>query len=281
MEKFSFKRFFRVLNWYLRTNSKQLLMWFAGAATCVFLMQMIVTWTGVMIKSSGGNTYSMGFTPESYKHALFVVKSIILVVMSIATLFVLSEVFRTMNKKQKAISYLMLPAANKEKYWVLLVYVTVAWPLCLFLGYVVADVLRMVIVPMFKDLPYVSSLTNLDVNFYVSEGNIAQRLTSVIYSLTTIVWVHSCYIAVGSVFRKNGFVIASAGLILIVALFEYVCDKLTGFNALIRIEDNVLYVNYVVWAVEFVLLAWIIYNYRLSYRLFKNYQVINNKRTNL
>ena len=65
MEKFSFKRFFRVLNWFLRTNSKQLLMWFAGAATCVFLMQMIVTCTGVVVKSSGGNTYTMGFTPES------------------------------------------------------------------------------------------------------------------------------------------------------------------------------------------------------------------------
>ena len=121
-----------MLNWFLRTNSKQLLMWFAGAATCVFLMQMVVTCTGVVVKSAGGNTYTMGFTPENYKHALFVVKSIVLVVMSIATLFVLSGVFRQLNKKQKAISFLMLPAANKEKYWVLLVYVTVAWTLCLF-----------------------------------------------------------------------------------------------------------------------------------------------------
>lgn len=279
MEKFNFKRFFRVLYWFLRTNSKQLLMWFAGAATCVFLMQMIVTCTGVVVKSAGGNTYTMGFTPENYKHALFVVKSIVLVVMSIATLFVLSGVFRQLNKKQKAISFLMLPAANKEKYWVLLVYVTVAWTLCLFLGYVVADVLRMVIVPMFKDLPYVSTLTDPNLFFVVTEGHVVQKITASVYSLISIIWVHSCYIAAGSVFRKNGFAIASAGLLLIVALFEDVWIK--NFGALISVQDNTLSVNHMVWVVELVLLAWIIYNYRLSYRLFKNFQVINNKRTNL
>ncbi len=279
MEKFNFKRFFRVLNWYLRTNSKQLLMWFAGAATCVFLLQMIVTLTGVVVKSSGGNTYTMGFTPENYKHALFVVKSIILVFMSIATLFVLSGVFRQLYKKQKAISFLMLPATNKEKYWVLLVYVTVAWTLCLFLGYVVADVLRMVIVPMFKDLPYVSTLTDPNLFFVVTEGHVVQKITASVYSLISIIWVHSCYIAAGSVFRKNGFAIASAGLLLIVALFEKVWTK--NFGSLISVKDNTLSVNYLVWVVVFVLLAWTVYNYRLSYRLFKNFQVINNKRTNL
>lgn len=279
MEKFSFKRFFRVLNWFLRTNSKQLLMWFAGAATCVFLLQMIVTLTGVVVKSSGGNTYTMGFTPENYKHALLVVRSVLLVGMSIASLFVLSGVFRQLNKKQKAISFLMLPAANKEKYWVLLVYVTVAWTLCLFLGYVVADVLRMVIVPMFKDLPYVSTLTDPNLFFVVTEGHVVQKITASVYSLITIIWVHSCYIVAGSVFRKNGFVIASAGLLLIVALFENVWIK--NFGSLISVEDNTLSVNYLVWVVVFVLLAWTVYNYRLSYRLFKNFQVINNKRTNL
>ena len=279
MEKFSFKRFFRVLNWFLRTNSKQLLMWFAGAATCVFLLQMVVTCTGVVVKSAGGNVNTTGFTPENYKHALFVVKSIVLVVMSIATLFVLSGVFRQLNKKQKAISFLMLPAANKEKYWVLLVYVTVAWTLCLFLGYVVAVVLRMVIVPMFKDLPYVSTLTNQHFFFVVTEGHVVQKITASVYSLISIIWVHSCYIAAGSVFRKNGFVIASAGLLLIGALFEDVWIK--NFGALISVKDNTLSVNYLVWVVVFVLLAWAVYNYRLSYRLFKNFQVINNKRTNL
>ena len=279
MEKFSFKRFFRVLYWFLRTNSKQLLMWFAGAATCVFLMQMIVTCMGIVVKTAGGNVNTMGFTPEYYKHALLVVRSVLLVGMSIASLFVLSGVFRQLNKKQKAISFLMLPAANKEKYWVLLVYVTVAWTLCLFLGYVVADVLRMVIVPMFKDLPYVSTLTDSNLFFVVTEGHVVQKITASVYSLITIIWVHSCYIAAGSVFRKNGFVIASAGLLLIVALFENVWIK--NFGSLISVEDNTLSVNYLVWVVVFVLLAWTVYNYRLSYRLFKNFQVINNKRTNL
>ena len=279
MEKFSFKRFFRVLYWFLRTNSKQLLMWFAGAATCVFLMQMIVTCMGVVVNSAGGNVNTTGFTPEIYKHALLVVRSVLLVGMSIASLFVLSGVFRQLNKKQKAISFLMLPAANKEKYWVLLVYVTVAWTLCLFLGYVVADVLRMVIVPMFKDLPYVSTLTDSNLFFVVTEGHVVQKITASVYSLITIIWVHSCYIAAGSVFRKNGFVIASAGLLLIVALFENVWIK--NFGSLISVEDNTLSVNYLVWVVVFVLLAWTVYNYRLSYRLFKNFQVINNKRTNL
>lgn len=279
MEKFSFKRFFRVLYWFLRTNSKQLLMWFAGAATCVFLMQMIVTCTGIVVKTAGGNVNTMGFTPEYYKHVLLVVRSVLLVGMSIASLFVLSGVFRQLNKKQKAISFLMLPAANKEKYWVLLVYVTVAWTLCLFLGYVVADVLRMVIVPMFKDLPYVSTLTNQHFFFVVTEGHVVQKITASVYSLISIIWVHSCYIAAGSVFRKNGFVIASAGLLLIVSLFEKVLMK--SFGALISVQDNTLSVNYLVWVVVFVLLAWTVYNYRLSYRLFKNFQVINNKRTNL
>lgn len=279
MEKFNFKRFFRVLYWFLRTNSKQLLMWFAGAATCVFLMQMIVTCMGVVVHSAGGNVNTTGFTPEIYKHALLVVRSVLLVGMSIASLFVLSGVFRQLNKKQKAISFLMLPAANKEKYWVLLVYVTVVWTLCLFLGYVVADVLRMVIVPMFKDLPYVSTLTDPNLFFVVTEGHVVQKITASVYSLISIIWVHSCYIAAGSVFRKNGFAIASAGLLLIVALFEKVWTK--NFGSLISVKDNTLSVNYLVWVVVFVLLAWTVYNYRLSYRLFKNFQVINNKRTNL
>lgn len=268
-----------MLNWFLRTNSKQLLMWFAGAATCVFLMQMIVTCTGEVVYTSDGNVNTMGYTPEIYKHALFVVRSILLVVMSIATLYVLSGVFRRLYKKQKAISFLMLPATNKEKYWVLLVYVTVAWTLCLFLGYVVADVLRMVIVPMFNDLPYVSTLTIQKFFFIPTHGSIALKISVFVYYLTTIVWVYSCYIAAGSVFRKNGFVIASAGLLLIVALFENVWIK--NFGNLIEKVDNMAIPNNMVWVVVFVLLAWTVYNFRLSYRLFKNFQVINNKRTNL
>ena len=80
-------------------------------------------------------------------------------------------------------------------------------------------------------------------------------------------------------FRKNGFVIASAGLLLIVALFEDVWIK--NFGDLIRKVDNMVFENFTEWIVAFVLLAWAVYNFRLSYRLFKNYQVINNKRTNL
>ena len=45
--------------------------------------------------------------------------------------------------------------------------------------------------------------------------------------------------------------------------------------------DGDLYVHPVLWVVTIVLAILAVYNYRLSYRLFKNLQVINDKRTNL
>ena len=269
MEKFNFNRFLKVLYWFLRTNGKQLLMWFTGAATFVLLVQFFALWVAK----------TQGITDAHYVMVLMGTRTFMTIVGCIAILIILATVFRPLNKKQQATAFLMLPAANMEKYWVMFLYVTVIWPLCIFLGYVVADTLRMVIVPLFNDLPYLSTLKNIQI-FNFGEGGMG-KVTMVIYTITIIVWLHSCYIAAGSVFRKYAFAIASAGLLLLVTLFEYGCQKIFGHNTLITMQNGVLIVNNLIWVLIAVLLVWAVYNYRLSYRMFKNYQVINNKRTNL
>jgi hypothetical protein len=87
------------------------------------------------------------------------------------------------------------------------------------------------------------------------------------------------YLLAGAALRKNAFSFVSTALLLAVCLLGYLIssniDKL-------RTWDNISqFFKVFIWLCILGGLLWAACNYWLSYRIFKNYQLINNKTTNL
>ena len=263
MKEFSFTRYLRTLRWFLQANRTQLFFWTAGSALSIFVGELFFSWLPLRFST----------TTEFYASNIMALSGFFAAVLLIVALVAFSSIFSIIQKRQRASLFLMLPATNGEKYAVLLTYVTLVWPLSVLLAFIVGDTLRMLVMPLFYRVDFVSGVPAIFdmLTPHAFSGVNGTSLAAAAFMLVLLVWSHSIYVAAGSVFRKHAFVIVTTAL--------FVC--VFGRFRLMSNYDGDLYVHPVLWVVTIVLAILAVYNYRLSYRLFKNLQVINDKRTNL
>lgn len=273
MKEFSFTRYLRILRWFLQANRTQLFFWTAGSALSIFVGELFFSWLPLRFST----------TTEFYASNIMALSGFFAAVLLIVALVAFSSIFSIIQKRQRASLFLMLPATNGEKYAVLLTYVTLVWPLSVLLAFIVGDTLRMLVMPLFYRVDFVSGVPAIFdmLTPHAFSGVNGTSLAAAAFMLVLLVWSHSIYVAAGSVFRKHAFVIVTTALFVCVGTFGYICSLLFGRFRLMSNYDGDLYVHPVLWVVTIVLAIWAVYNYRLSYRLFKNLQVINDKRTNL
>ena len=273
MKEFSFNRYLRTLGWFLQANRAQLLHWTAGSMLCIFVGQLFFLWLPLCLS----NTTDFYATNVSAISGFFA--AVIVIVMLIAP----ASIFASIQKKQRAISFFMLPATNGEKYAVLLTYVTLIWPLAVMLAFALGDTLRMLAMTLLCRVGFVSGIPYmLDILIpHALTGVSGFSLTAAAFILVFLVWAHSTYVAAGSAFRKHAFVIVTMALLAGISALAYVWRLLFGKFILMSSSNGVTTTHPLLWLLTLVLAAWAVYNYRLSFRMFKNLQVINNKRTNL
>ena len=275
MQKFSFKRYLKALCWYLQYNRNRLLMWTLGSALCVFAGQLFMAW--IMLSS---DTVSAAF---QYHHFVYNTTFFFAILLVLISLIGFASLFERILKKQRAAAFLMLPASNAEKYAVLMTYVTVVWPLCVFLAIAMGDTLRMLTEPLLKEVGYVSCVPRM-IEFLTPDvftGRNGFSLVAFIFTVVALVWVHSMYIAGGSVFRKHAFVIVTVAQGVLISAVVYLLHLLFPRLTLMSNINGEVSVNPCLWLITLILAAWAFYNYRLSYRVFKKLQVINHQLTNL
>ena len=273
MKEFSFKRYLRTLKWFLQANRAQLLHWTVSSILCIFVGQLFFLWLPLRLSS----------TTNFYAANVNALSDFFGAVVAIVMLVAFSSIFSTIQKKQRAISFFMLPASNGEKYAVLLTYVSLIWPLSVFLAFALGDTLRMLAMPLLYRMGFVSGVPYmLDVlTPHALSGANGFSLTAAAFMLVSLVWIHSVYVASGSVFRKHAFVIVTLALLAGVSVLGYLGNMLFGKFILMSVNNGVTTTHPCLWIFTLVLSVWAVYNYRLSYRLFKKLQIIHHKRTNL
>ena len=273
MEKFQFNRFLNVLKWYLQVNRNQLLAWMAGTLLCVFAGEMGMLW--IASKSIKASSWTP-FYPEIVNGISFAW----FIGMLILLLFIQTTIFSRINDKRFATTFLTLPASNAEKYAVLFIYVFLINPVCIFLAYTLGDTLRMLVMPLFSSVGMVSYLPHIvgGIHIFTPSDSPVTQVMGYFTLFSCIVWVHSMYITAGAGLRKHAFFSVSLALVLFATIMAYLFPSwVEPFTWDIPMPV----IKTIVWFCILCGLIWAAFNYRLSYRIFKNYQVINNKKTNL
>ena len=285
MNHFNFHRFSLVLNWVLRVNWRRLVFGVAGSAAGVLIGEL-----AIRANETYYHPYSLIYTYAQLGSALILIGTIVMV----------CGVTSTVNEKRKRSAFLMLPATNLEKFLALVGFTAVVCPLCLFLSFALGDTLRMAFFWLQGAQNGIISVTYDDGTTWgwwssavplvvenLTPNNFGEfRWLELLYFVTWVVFAHSWYTFFGTLVRKYAFVISNivfigAALLLFQVLERY-GDHLWLFN---KTWEHGVYVSHyntplIYWVIA-VQLALACLGYWASFRIFKNFQLIPNKWTNV
>ena len=184
-----------------------------------------------------------------------------------------------MKTKQQIIMVKMLPSSNLEKFLLRFLYVTVIWYVGGLVAYCAADLLNMLVRLITNHAPVESATAIMfDVLFrhdhVVINGSSRAEFDVLFYLFG--VWAHSFYILGGTLLRKQQFVITTLTLIALGLAFVYLMGVLAGMFG----EDMFMTLTFV-YILDAVFVALTLMDYWISYKLYANMQVINNKWFNI
>ena len=280
MKTFNFHRFIRTLKWTLRQERAFILRIFATMILTNLAILMFFLYGAVHISKDIHADISCLYLYL----ATFICLAFYQLFLSIGS----SLMFRNMNDTQGRISFLMNPASNFEKFLVRWIEVVVIGTILFFVAFLIADLIRMVLLPLCTGVhwgpallgyidydpvmksSYVHSLTPISASPGFSSGmEFGKLLRSDIAGegawLTPNLWMgtiylQSFYMLCATFFRRHAWLFA----IIISSIISSIINKV------------------VTGPVEFSLdMVLIIFNYIAAYRLFKRHQVISNKWINL
>ena len=194
-----------------------------------------------------------------------------------------STMFANTRHKKQAISFLMHPASNLEKYLSRWTYVTISWPVVLIVSFFAADYFR-VLFNMLMGWDATTSFISMWCDDSVfGGGNLMKfisymspsRIMAGIILMLTIMWTHSFYILGSAFFRRHPFILTSLVLMAIQICLAVAGHGIDNYDidVSLTIIDRCTII-----AMELALIA---LNYWASYKLFKRTNVINNKWINI
>ncbi len=268
MENFNIKRFGYTLRWLFSENRSRMLAWTAGLSMGIFVLQSLILWT-TTAKVSGLELSSEIVTPICMPITKFCAL--------VAMFLVSSQIFSTLKTKQKRIAYLTLPATNVERYLAALVMTMVVWMVCILLAVVLADVMRMVFFGIMGK-GWVGALGEF---FFSNNHHLEGRSLFVekAFGFSAWLWTCSFYVLGAAWFRKREFLFTS---LIQIVLGTAVVWLLVRFGSdfinpeLVKTNENVY-----TYSAIFGFLALSVLHFWGSYQLFKRFQIITSKWTNL
>lgn len=216
----------------------------------------------------------------------------ILLFTSIVFIFVSSDVLSPLSSKAKRISFLNLPATNLEKFVWRFLYVSVGFLAINLAAIILLDITHYLLLPLFS---LGEGYANLLTPYLIAE--IYDRITSIYFnvdgtpidisaiSVTTFLvmslWAHSLYLVGGCIWQKYPVLRTVSALFFLFVLILIVLKMfspvlldikpfMTEFFRNNGVKPFVIIVDCVIGA--FTLLNWWI-----SYRFFRNMQIVNPK----
>ena len=280
MKNFDIKRFWYTFRWYFIENRRHLFSWVLGLtlgfmAVESFFLTLMLRQTDVA-ELQGASIQSI---------AIWSSFSMCVVVGMLAVLLAFSAIFSFLKTKQKRIAYFTLPCTNLERYLSALLFTLVVWPVCILIAFVLGDTLRMLVFGILGE-GWFSSLSLFYNFFAVYESGCSFNWTDcvkLLFNNATILWGCSIYILGGTWFRRGAFLIVTFGQIVLATIVSWLTVTLFGdhieivFDLAGSVQNKSMFV-YVTIVVFFVAA---LFNFWLSYQLFKRFQIIPSKWTNL
>ena len=276
MKNFNMTRFLRTLRWYVGENKKSLTSWSVGFALGYMLLQSMLVW---LTKGRLSDVVALADKVSAYQVSVISITSVCYVCMVVAVLVACSSIFNTLKAKQKRLDFFMLPATNLERFLAALIFSVVIIPFCIELAAIVGDSLRAFFFMLMGE-QWVSGIIRLQ--FLTDNGNFSFK--DMMFNDTSdnilFAWICSIFVLGGTWLRKHSF--AAVGLCM-VALATVFAWSLKTFVPMIHLNDGmVAFINSYGDIIGFVLVIGLtVLNYWLSYRLFKRFQIVSPKWTNV
>ena len=279
MEKFNIKRFGQTFKWLFCENSNRLLVWTLGLTLGFLMIDSFLTWSMQQVPSDSPNFKKLQEI-DYQTAALFGVIGFCFFIAIIVVLFGFSRIFALLKTKQKRIAYLTLPATNAERYLTSLLYVLIVFPLCVLLALILGDTLRMIVFGM-SGGKWLSAVPHLfkDNLLLLPKFSSWYRFVKWMMDISIMLWICSLYILGGTWFRRHAFFIVTAALILlfiIVAVFKPSIHLFT-----LDVSNHTTIISPAVYLLTLIFIAAALFNFWWSYKIFKRFQIITSKWTNV
>ena len=273
MENFKIKRFWSTLRWYFSENCSRLLSWCFGLALIFMAINSLLTF--IMLKQSN----------DQIPQEIFIISNtgINVLIAMLAFIIIVSLVFAPLRRKEKRIAYLTLPATHLEKYITVMVYTLVIWPLFIILAFILGDTLRMVIFGILghgwiSSIGFFSRILS-EAEFTCTWPVILDSINDIAFTL----WFFSIYILAGTWLCKNVFSLTTLAMIAVEIVFMvFTSLNIFSIPSLFVLDGEVAVgVHPLAYVCIFLELAATAFNFWASYQLFKRFQIITSKWTNV
>ena len=274
MEKFNIKRFWHTFRWFFCENKGYFLKWSLGTLLVTALIQMGLI--GMAMHNVASVKDQQLVSP--YPIAVTIANTMCVVLMFIALLVVCSNVFGMLKNKQKRIAFLTLPANNLERWSAAILFGVILMPICIILAYLMGDVLRNIVFCIQGK----EWLFGFD-TFVEKIATISKRsLFGYLFKGAIWLWAISLYVLGGTWFRKGAFFFVTIFQIAITTLLGYLATEFKSeiFTFLV---DGVSkgQEDFIAYSLLVLVTALALFHFWLSYQIFKRYQVITSKWTNV
>lgn len=275
MKNFDINRFGSVLKWNALMTKKEIL---TNTASMTFAFVVLAVVQVMSSRNESDMVVADNFNSFT-SFALFV----FLIICSIGGCWI----FNNMKTKEQRITFKMLPATDLEKFVARALYATIVWWLMAFVAFCLADLFRMLVsliagvsitgsaVPLFLSMIFAN--TNVSINS-LNTNDVAFATAIFVMAHAWSFWVHSLYILGGTLFRRRQFVLTTlAHCIIGLAFTPIIVDFVDSLDN----ETAEQMFCTVMWTAGSVFTLLFLFNWWLSYKIFRRMQVINNKWLNL
>ena len=269
MENFNIKRFGYTLKWLFCEQRGRLLAWTAGLAVGLFAIQSLFLWMTVA-HVSGMKLNSEIVIP--------ICAPMTFITALVALFLAFCQIFSTLKTKQKRIAFLTLPATNLERYLAALIMAVVVWGIFILLAVILGDTLRMVFFGILGK-GWVSGVSSF---FSFNNHHLTgwAKVMNCAYTISVWLWSCSFYVLGGTWFRKREFLFTTLAQIVLVTGAVWLCAQF-GSNFFEDSDMIVKNINVFSYIVIFGLLGLSLLNFWGSYQIFKRFQIITSKWTNI
>ena len=282
MENFNINRFWKTFKWLFCENSNRLLVWALALTLAFFMIDSFLIWSMQQVPQEARLEiqHEVDFETASILSAIGFCFFIAL----IAVHFGFSRVFAFLKTKQKRIAYLTLPATNAERYAAALLYALIVFQCCVLLSLVLGDTLRMLVFGLTGG-GWQSGVFAIHENgmLFIPDISSWQKVVQWGWSSSIMLWLCSLYILGGTWFRRHAFFIVTAALItffIVLAMcFNTFMDEFSLISA--DASKHVTHLSSAVYLLTIVFLAASLFNFWWSYKIFKRFQIITSKWTNV
>ena len=277
MKDFDMKRCWRTLRWYVSENKKNLLAWTTGFGIGFTFVQSTLIW----VTNGHITAPENAVNPANHYHMAVASCSSVLYVITLLAIFMsCSVISNPLKTKQKRIAFFMLPATNVERYITMCCYAVVIVPLGIALAALVGDTLRaLLFMLMGEDWAWgIRDMEQLMGN--KPSASFWSQVAQEIIGDLVFAWLCSLFALGGIWLRKHSFATVGIALLTLTGLTAWSLTKLIPMLN-VSGETVLFFAKYDGLFISLAMVAFIVLNYYVGYRLFKRFQIITPKWTNV